>query len=65
MSGEARASETVLSPLVPTLRPMTPVTITAAELRALLKPRRLARLAGLSLALAAALVVGAGAMAAH
>lgn len=61
----AEASETVLPPLAPTLRPMTPVTITEAELRALLRPQRLARLAGLSLALAAALVVGAVAMAAR
>lgn len=41
------------------LRPMTPVTISDAELDALLRPRRMARWAGLGLLVVLAFVVGA------
>lgn len=45
------------------LRPMTPVTISDAEVSALLRPRRMARLAGVGLLLVLVLVVGALAIA--
>jgi hypothetical protein len=50
-------------PLPALPRAMTPVTISEAELRALLRPQRLARFAGIAMVMMLALLVGVAAVA--